>query len=50
MPIPNSMEKGNLYVIFDVKFPSNHFLEDEGDYKVRIRERKRDFFPVRGRV
>ncbi|KAH7701554.1 dnaJ subfamily A member 2-like protein [Aphelenchoides avenae] len=33
MPIPSSLEKGNLYVLFDVKFPSNHFLADESDYK-----------------
>jgi DnaJ family protein A protein 2 len=33
MPIPNSMDHGNLYVIFDVSFPSNHFLPEEADYK-----------------
>lgn len=32
MPIPNSMERGNLYVIFEVEFPNNHFLSEQ-DYK-----------------
>lgn len=26
--------RGNLYVKFDVAFPSDHFLEDEAKYKV----------------
>lgn len=34
MPIPNKMENGNLYILFDVKMPSNHFLEDEDQYTV----------------
>uniref|UniRef100_A0AC34GX69 CR-type domain-containing protein n=1 Tax=Panagrolaimus sp. ES5 TaxID=591445 RepID=A0AC34GX69_9BILA len=29
MPVPNQKEHGNLYCIFDIKFPSNHFLDDE---------------------
>lgn len=33
MPIPNNMEKGNLYIIFEVEFPNNHFL-NENEYKV----------------
>jgi DnaJ family protein A protein 2 len=33
MPIPNQMEHGNLYCIFDIKFPSNHFLAEDKLYK-----------------
>lgn len=33
MPIPNSQEKGNLYILFDVEFPPNHFT-DEASLKV----------------
>jgi len=33
MPIPNRHENGNLYLLFDVQMPSNHFLEDESHYK-----------------
>jgi len=33
MPILNSNDHGNLYVIFDIKFPENHFLDTEEHYK-----------------
>ncbi|KAI3421957.1 DnaJ sub A member 2 [Globodera pallida] len=32
MPKPNSADRGNLYVIFDVKFPKKHFLDSEDKY------------------
>uniref|UniRef100_A0A915CWI0 Chaperone DnaJ C-terminal domain-containing protein n=1 Tax=Ditylenchus dipsaci TaxID=166011 RepID=A0A915CWI0_9BILA len=28
MPKPDSTERGNLYVVFDVEFPENHFLPE----------------------
>jgi DnaJ-class molecular chaperone len=33
MPKPNSMERGNLYVAFEVVFPPAHFLPTEAQYK-----------------
>jgi DnaJ family protein A protein 2 len=33
MPVPNEMDHGNLYIIFEVKFPSNHFLAEEKLYE-----------------
>jgi DnaJ-class molecular chaperone len=35
MPIKGSMERGKLYVVFDVEFPEPHFLTEDG-FKVRI--------------
>ncbi|KAL3083279.1 hypothetical protein niasHS_011081 [Heterodera schachtii] len=32
MPKPNSPERGNLYIIFEVKFPKKHFLDSESKY------------------
>jgi len=29
MPIPNSSERGNLYVIFEIKFPESNFLDGD---------------------
>lgn len=33
MPIPGHIDKGNLYVSFEVEFPKNNFL-NENQYKV----------------
>lgn len=33
MPIPNSSEFGKLYVVFEIKFPANYFLQSEDLYK-----------------
>uniref|UniRef100_A0A7E4VEL5 Chaperone protein dnaJ n=1 Tax=Panagrellus redivivus TaxID=6233 RepID=A0A7E4VEL5_PANRE len=33
MPIVNSMDHGNLYVVYDVKFPQAHFLDTDEQYK-----------------
>jgi len=33
MPKPNSMERGNLYIAFEVIFPPAHFLASEAQYK-----------------
>jgi len=33
MPIPNSEQFGILFVKFDVKFPEDHFLEEDAMYK-----------------
>jgi hypothetical protein len=30
MPIKGSMERGKLYVVFDVTFPEPHFLTEDG--------------------
>jgi DnaJ family protein A protein 2 len=35
MPIKGTMERGNLYIVFEVTFPENHFLTEDG-FKVRI--------------
>jgi len=34
MPIKNSAERGNLYIIFEVVFPENHFLPEDGFKKL----------------
>lgn len=35
MPIADSTERGNLYVFFEVVFPSNYFLQEK-DLKVQF--------------
>lgn len=34
MPIKDSMEHGNLYVVYSVKFPAPHFLDSDEQYRV----------------
>ncbi|KAH7697502.1 shc transforming protein [Aphelenchoides avenae] len=43
MPIPSSLEKGNLYVLFDVKFPSDH----EGDKHNNFYKKLEALLPAR---
>lgn len=36
MPVPNlGGQRGNLYVLFEIQFPENHFIPED-KYKVRI--------------
>ncbi|KAH7708399.1 shc transforming protein [Aphelenchoides avenae] len=43
MPIPSSLEKGNLYVLFDVQFPSDH----EGDKHINFYKKLEALLPPR---